>query len=355
MAGFETFAIVELMGHQTIAGKVTEETLFGVAMMRVDVPKTQMVDGFTKYYSAGSIYCVTPTDEATAQAAAERFEQRPVQSWILPASPALAAKIASGFDPDGDIWDDDEHDERFDDVEDFDDDDPPDDDPNEAIVPDALTTVHMQDDYHTDDKRPGDTSGLSDKERAIRRAKELLERKFIVFDTETTGFDEDDEIIQIAIVDETGATVLKSLIKPTKPITNSQYHGITDEMVKDAPTFPEIYPKLVELMNGNLWLAYNAEYDVRMLLQSCQLHKLDALGASRTECAMLLYVDFYGEWDEYHGNNRWHKLDVAIKRLGIERVGNAHDAESDAKATLEVLKAMAATESEKKPINELPF
>lgn len=99
---FEAFAIVELMGHARIAGKVTEETVFGTAMMRVDVPKTGRRDGFTKFYSPNSIYCLTPTDEATAQAAAEKFDEAPVQPWILPmpVNPVLASKVIVHGEPD---------------------------------------------------------------------------------------------------------------------------------------------------------------------------------------------------------------------------------------------------------------
>jgi hypothetical protein len=164
MAGFESHAIVELMGHQTIAGKVTEETLFGVAMMRVDVPETKNVAAFTRYYGASSIYCIRPTTEEIAKAAAEKFEERPVQNWLLPTNPLLAAKMVEGYDdemrfaPDGDVWDDDEHDD-YDDDQDLDEDDPYDDDPNEADVPDALTASRMlhlpkEEDYSDADDRP---------------------------------------------------------------------------------------------------------------------------------------------------------------------------------------------------------
>lgn len=368
MAGFEAHAIVELMGHQTIAGKVTEETLFGVAMMRVDVPETKSVGAFTRYYGASSIYCIRPTTEEIAKAAAERFEERPVQNWLLPTNPLLASKVVEEYDDEPDYDpenDDDGFGLDYDDDQDLDDDDPYDDDPNEAAVPDALTASRMlhlpkEEDYSDADDRPipgapdpandykpydRPVSTLSDKERAIRRAKELMTRKFIIFDTETTGFNDDDEIIQIAIINETGETVLKSYIKPTKPITNSQYHGITDEMVKNAPTYPEIHAKLAEAMNGNLWLAYNAEYDERVLHQVNRKHNIpDPLGSSRTECIMLLYADFYGDWNSYHGNNRWQKLSEAMSQCGLKWDGEAHDAEADCKATLAVLKAMAATE-----------
>lgn len=162
MAGFESHAIVELMGHQTIAGKVTEETLFGVAMMRVDVPATKSVGAFTRYYGASSIYCIRPTTEEIAQAAAEKFEERPVQNWLLPTNPLLASKLVEEYDDEPDYDpenDDDVFGLDYDDDEDLDEDDPYDDDPNEAIVPDALTASKMlhvptEEDYSDADDRP---------------------------------------------------------------------------------------------------------------------------------------------------------------------------------------------------------
>lgn len=65
---FDQWCVVELMGHQRIAGRVTEETLFGTALMRVDVPETSKGAGFTKFYGSTAIYCVTPVDEAIARA-----------------------------------------------------------------------------------------------------------------------------------------------------------------------------------------------------------------------------------------------------------------------------------------------
>lgn len=116
--GFEAFAIVELMGHQKIAGKVSEQVIAGSALLRVDVPKTSGHDPYTKLYGVGAIYCMTITDEATAQAAAESFDQPPISPWIvrLPTNPALAEKVNvdEDYDPDElDTWgenDDDESD-----------------------------------------------------------------------------------------------------------------------------------------------------------------------------------------------------------------------------------------------------
>ena len=91
---FESHAIVELMGHARIAGKVSEQVIGGVAMLRVDVPETSVQSAFTKFYSAGAVYAITPVDETIAHQAAEQFQERPIQEWILPLSaPVLIEKI----------------------------------------------------------------------------------------------------------------------------------------------------------------------------------------------------------------------------------------------------------------------
>jgi len=80
---FAQHCIVELFGHQRIAGNVTEESIGGATFVRVDVPKTSKRDGFTKYYGASAIYAITPVDEETALRAAESFNQTPIELWRL--------------------------------------------------------------------------------------------------------------------------------------------------------------------------------------------------------------------------------------------------------------------------------
>lgn len=82
---FAHWCVVELMGHQRIAGMVTEANLFGSALMRVDVPalETQHRPGFTKYYGASAIYAITPVEEEIARAVAEAYDNRPIEEWRL--------------------------------------------------------------------------------------------------------------------------------------------------------------------------------------------------------------------------------------------------------------------------------
>ena len=72
------------MGHNQIAGLVTEVAAFGVALMRVDVPAVNDQPGYTKYFGGNAIYAITPTTEAIATEAARRLDVRPVSLWVVP-------------------------------------------------------------------------------------------------------------------------------------------------------------------------------------------------------------------------------------------------------------------------------
>jgi len=80
---FEQFAIVELFGHQIIAGKVSEQVIGGQGFVRVDVPTNDAQEGFTKFYGAGAIYAITPCDEETMLTAVAGLRQRPIDVWKL--------------------------------------------------------------------------------------------------------------------------------------------------------------------------------------------------------------------------------------------------------------------------------
>lgn len=75
---FESWAIVELFGHQKIAGCVAEQQIAGTVMLRVDVPGIAEQAGFTRFYGGSAVYSITPTDEATARAAVDVLRARPI-------------------------------------------------------------------------------------------------------------------------------------------------------------------------------------------------------------------------------------------------------------------------------------
>lgn len=83
----EEWALVEIMGYQRGAGRISEVERFGAKMLRVDTP---LPDGewATKFYGGSSIYGITPCTEEVARATATRLgDPRPVSpvGYRLPA------------------------------------------------------------------------------------------------------------------------------------------------------------------------------------------------------------------------------------------------------------------------------
>lgn len=77
-AKFDGWAIVELMGRSTMAGRVTEEEHFGATLGRCDVPDGQ--GGYiTTYFGGSSIYRFTPVSEEAAREYAHRNTPRAVR------------------------------------------------------------------------------------------------------------------------------------------------------------------------------------------------------------------------------------------------------------------------------------
>jgi hypothetical protein len=90
---FEGWAVVELMGHNTVAGFVSEQTIAGAAMLRVDVPAVDERGAFTKFYGGSAIYGITPTTQEIAERAAQRLRVRPVSEYVVPAPPVRPALV----------------------------------------------------------------------------------------------------------------------------------------------------------------------------------------------------------------------------------------------------------------------
>jgi hypothetical protein len=75
---YEGWAVVELMGHRRLAGYVREVSMYGTAMLRVDVPGDDPATAFaTQYYGGGSIYALTPCTEEIARNLSKHARETP--------------------------------------------------------------------------------------------------------------------------------------------------------------------------------------------------------------------------------------------------------------------------------------
>ena len=118
----EFWAILELMGHAQLAGKVTEVQLAGKGFLRVEVPEVRakrrgfygspdtetIIPAFSQLIAPDSIYRITPTTEANASAAAQQYTVRPLGQ----AEPAIVRQLEAAADDRDDEPEADEFDPR---------------------------------------------------------------------------------------------------------------------------------------------------------------------------------------------------------------------------------------------------
>ena len=177
--------------------------------------------------------------------------------------------------------------------------------------------------------------------KACQWAQDLMNRRFYVLDTETTGLGRQDEIVQIGIVDKEGEMIMDKLIKPTIPIPlgASKVHGIYDSDVEDAPNFKDIYTELSKLLAGQEIIAYNMTFDRRMLKQSGAEYELNW-----GKCAMIQYAQYRGQRRKGWRSYKWHRLGNAVAQEGLQ-VKDAHNALGDARMTLALIRKMAEENS----------
>lgn len=181
--------------------------------------------------------------------------------------------------------------------------------------------------------------------QVIEWALETIRRSDVLYlDTETTGLGDRDELVDIAAVDNSGRVLLNTLIKPRQPIPAraTEIHGITDEMVRTAPSWSDVYPRYLDLLASYRHvIVYNADFDQRMIQQTCIAVMLSPPRAT-WHCAMKQYAAFAGLPSQYGHSFRWHQLGTAVSQLGVTLIPD-HSALADAQACREVVRAMAAT------------
>ncbi|MBA6061639.1 3'-5' exonuclease [Pseudomonas juntendi] len=187
------------------------------------------------------------------------------------------------------------------------------------------------------------------RQSVAKQAQDLIGGDCLTLDTETTGVGHDDEVCEITIIDVTGAPILDTLVKPTRPISDetSAYNGITNAMLASAPSWPEVAEQYAAAVEGRTVVAYNTAFDVRLLRQTHQLHGLTA-PVLTTACAMLMYAEWHGEYDRGRDRWRWLKLIDAATDCGVAEDG-AHRALADARMTLGLLRYLQRYTNGRRP------
>ena len=163
-----------------------------------------------------------------------------------------------------------------------------------------------------------------------------LSRPLAVFDIESTGIlPRRDRIIELAAVKlmPDGTEISKCwLLNPTVkiPPETSAIHGITDDIVKDCPTFADKAEEIFEFFKGCDLSGFNADrFDIPCLEEEFARVGMNFAPSARK------HVDV----QRIYHRKEPRDLSAAVRfYLGRDHAG-AHGAEADARATLEVLKA----------------
>ena len=100
---------------------------------------------------------------------------------------------------------------------------------------------------------------------------ETIPDRFAVFDSETTGLSPryGHRMLQLAIVEvDSSGNVLdhwSSFMNPERPVAATHVHGITQDMVDDAPTFRELWSEVEQRFQGRVLVAHNIRFDLGFL------------------------------------------------------------------------------------------
>ncbi len=145
----------------------------------------------------------------------------------------------------------------------------------------------------------------------------------VFVDLEMTGLDvERDRVIEVCVERVVGTEVTAkfvSLVNPEIAYSNSDIHGIVPAMTDVAPTFANISQNVLQILDGAVFVAHGAQFDVAFLRAECarigitfeRTHYIDTLVLSRRSFAL-----------------QGHSLDELCKHFGIVRPA-AHRAEHD--------------------------
>jgi DNA polymerase-3 subunit epsilon len=163
-----------------------------------------------------------------------------------------------------------------------------------------------------------------------------LHRPLAFFDLETTGVNVGyDRIVEICIlkVHTDGRTEVRSnLVNPTIPIPPeaTAIHNITDEDVKDKPTFSEIAHELNQFLANCDLAGYNSnKFDIPLLVEEFLRAEIDFDIKNRR------FIDVMNIFHKMEPRN----LSAAYRFYCNAELKNAHSAEADTLATYEILKA----------------
>ena len=156
-------------------------------------------------------------------------------------------------------------------------------------------------------------------------------KRYVVFDVETPNrYNNRMSAIGISVIED-GQIVQEyySLVDPEQPFDyfNSVLTGINEETVFDAPTFPEVWEQIEQIMSSGILVAHNASFDIGVLRRCLESYEIEWKPYVKGICTVIM------------GRNLLpgisHKLNDLCEYYSI--CLNHHQADSDSHACAEIL------------------
>jgi len=172
---------------------------------------------------------------------------------------------------------------------------------------------------------------------------------YAILDIETTGGQFNEEgITEIAIYRYDGHEVTDqfiSLLNPEKPIQPFvvKLTGINNAMLRSAPKFYEVAKRIIEITDGCILVAHNAQFDYRVL--KTEFKNLGYDFDKQTLCTVELSQKLLPEQPS-------HSLGKLVRALGIPMT-DRHRATGDALATVHLFKLLQEKDTEKEILKSL--
>lgn len=208
------------------------------------------------------------------------------------------------------------------------------------------------------------------KNELIQHARHILENCYI-YDTETTGLGENDTIVEIAVISPAAlapgmGVLVSNIVKPLSPMNPAAFnvHGISEySAINDGESISSVINYLHQQMTptdkDKFLASFNLQFDNRLLMQSAYktgdlaLCKKAAMLThkwrlnNRVPCIMELCNRWFSEhlvWKAETSQFVRLSLEKCLELAGIDRIGEAHSALSDAKAALALVQFIAEHE-----------
>lgn len=162
----------------------------------------------------------------------------------------------------------------------------------------------------------------------------IADTTFVIFDTETTGLSPKwHRVVEIGAVKVRNGKVIDEatwLINPQRSIPEKAQavHGITDDMVKDKPTFDKVYPEFEKFIEGAVLVAHNARFDVSMMRA-----EIAGSGLPMPDNEVIDTLKLFRRW---FPDSKSHQLGALADYLGVSGEG-FHRATSDSEYDARIL------------------